>query len=78
MSSVTAVAAIELSRQQLEGDLVPRADDAEVTAVERRHFGDVEPLRCRDYRGVNGAERQVAVLGYSSAMRTGSPSVPER
>jgi hypothetical protein len=38
-------------------------DDAEVAAVERRHFSVVEPLRCRDYRGVDGAERQVAVLG---------------
>ncbi len=38
-------------------------DDAEVAAVERRHFSGVEPLRYRDYRGVDGAERQVAVLG---------------
>jgi hypothetical protein len=42
---------------------MPRADDAEVAAVERCHFSGVEPLRCRDYRGVNGAERQVSVLG---------------
>jgi hypothetical protein len=40
-----------------------RADDAEVAAIERRHFGDVEPLCCRDHRGVYGAERQIAVLG---------------
>lgn len=40
-----------------------RADDAEMAAVERRHFGDAEPLRCRDHRGVYGAERQVSVLG---------------
>ncbi len=38
-------------------------DDAEVAAVERRHFSDVEPLCCRDHRGVDGAERQVSVLG---------------
>jgi len=42
---------------------MPRTDDAEVAAVERRHFGDVEPLRCRDHRGVDGAERQVSILG---------------
>jgi hypothetical protein len=34
-----------------------------VAAVERRHFSGVEPLRCRDHRGVDGAERQVSVLG---------------
>jgi hypothetical protein len=63
VNSVAAAAAIELSRQQLKGDLMPRANDAEVTAVERCHFSGVEPLRCRDHRGVYGAERQVAVLG---------------
>jgi hypothetical protein len=42
---------------------VARTDDAEVTAVKRRHFGGVEPLRRGDHRGVDGAERQVAVLG---------------
>ncbi len=40
-----------------------RTDDAEVTAVKRRHFGGVEPLRRGDHRGVDGAERQVPVLG---------------
>lgn len=40
-----------------------RADDIEVAAVERRHFGDVEPLGGGDHRGIDGAERQVAVLG---------------
>ncbi len=43
-------------RQQLEGDLVARADDAEVTAVKRRHFGGIEPLGAGDHRGVDGAE----------------------
>ncbi len=38
-------------------------DDAEVAAVEGRDFGGVEPLCCRDHRGVDGAERQVSVLG---------------
>jgi len=42
---------------------MPRADDAEVAAVERRHFGGVEALRRGDHRGIDGAERQVAVLG---------------
>ena len=42
---------------------MPRADDAEVAAVERRHFSGVEPLGSGDHRGVDGAERQVAVLG---------------
>lgn len=41
---------------------MPWPDDAEVAAVERRHFSGVEPLRCRDHRGVDGAERQVSVL----------------
>lgn len=45
------------SRQQLEGDLVSRADDAEVAAVERRHFGGDEPLGSGDHRSVDGAER---------------------
>lgn len=49
VSSVTAVAAIELSRQQLEGDLMPRADDAEVAPVKRRDFGDVKSLRRSDH-----------------------------
>jgi hypothetical protein len=40
-----------------------RTDDAEVATVERCDFGGIEPLRCRDHRGVYGAERQVAVLG---------------
>jgi hypothetical protein len=39
-----------------------RAHDAEVATVEGRHFGGVKPLRCRDHRGVDSAERQVAVL----------------
>jgi hypothetical protein len=39
------------------------ANDAEVAAVERRHFGDVEALGRGDHRGVHGPERQVAVLG---------------
>jgi len=40
-----------------------RADDTEVAAVEGCHFSGLKPLRCRDHRGVYGAERQVAVLG---------------
>jgi hypothetical protein len=51
------------SRQQLGCDLVPWADDAEVAAIKRRPFGGVEALGGGDHRGVNGAERQVAVLG---------------
>jgi hypothetical protein len=42
---------------------MPRGDDAEVAAIERRDFGGVEPFRRGDYRGVDSAERQVAVLG---------------
>lgn len=42
---------------------MPRADDAEVAAVQGRHFSGVEPFGCRDHRGIDGAERQVAVLG---------------
>jgi hypothetical protein len=42
---------------------MPRTDDAEVAAVERRHFGGVKPFRCRDHRSVDGAEWQVAVFG---------------
>jgi hypothetical protein len=42
---------------------MPRADDAEVAAVEGRDFGGVEPLRRSDHRGVDGAERQIAVFG---------------
>jgi hypothetical protein len=42
---------------------MPRPHDAEVAAVERRHFGRVEPLGHGDHRGVDGAQRQVAVLG---------------
>ena len=51
------------SRQQLESDLMPRADDAEMATVKRCHFGGVEALGSGDHRGVNGAERQVAILG---------------
>jgi hypothetical protein len=51
------------SRLQLEGDLVPQADDAEVATVEGRHFGGVEPLRRGDHGSVNGAQGQVAVFG---------------
>jgi hypothetical protein len=51
------------SRQQLEGDLVSWPDDAEMATIEGRDFGGVEPLRRSDHRGVDGAERQVAVFG---------------
>jgi hypothetical protein len=34
-----------------------------MAAVERRHFGGIEPFRCGDHRSVDSAERQVAVLG---------------
>jgi hypothetical protein len=40
-----------------------RAHNAEVTAIERRHFGGVEPLCGGDHRSVDGAERQVAIFG---------------
>jgi hypothetical protein len=40
-----------------------RADDAEVAAVERRHFSGVEPFGRSNHRGIDSAERQVAVLG---------------
>lgn len=40
-----------------------RAHNAEVSAIERCHFGGVEPLGGGDYRGVDGAERHVAVFG---------------
>lgn len=36
--------------------------DGEVTTINCRNRGDVEPLGCGDHRGVNGAQRQVAVL----------------
>lgn len=42
---------------------MPWPDDAEVATIEGRDFGGVEALRCRDYRGVDSAERQVAILG---------------
>jgi hypothetical protein len=42
---------------------VSRAHDAEVATVEGRDLGGVEPLRRGDHRGVNSAERQVAVFG---------------
>ncbi len=42
---------------------MPRTDDAEVAVVEGRDFGGIEPLRCGDHRGVDGAEWQVAVFG---------------
>jgi hypothetical protein len=42
---------------------MPRANDAEVAAVEGRDLGGIEPLRCGDHRGVDGAEWQVAVFG---------------
>jgi hypothetical protein len=42
---------------------VPRADDAEVAAVEGCHFSGVEELGRSNHRGIDGAERQVAILG---------------
>ncbi len=38
-------------------------DHAEVAAIEGRDFGGAEPLGRGDHRGVDGAERQVAILG---------------
>jgi hypothetical protein len=50
-------------RQQLECDLVPRSDDAEMATIEGRDFGGIEPLRGGDHRGIDGAQRQVTVFG---------------
>jgi hypothetical protein len=52
------------SRQQLEGDLMSRADDAEVAAIKGGDFNGVKALGRGDHRGIDSAERQVAVLGY--------------
>jgi len=38
-------------------------NDAEVVAVEGCHFSGVEPFGRNNHRGIDGAERQVAVLG---------------
>ncbi|HEX5374963.1 MAG TPA: hypothetical protein VFW48_02285 [Solirubrobacterales bacterium] len=47
----------------MESDLMARPHDAEVSSIERCHFGGVEPLGGGDHRGVNRAERHVAVFG---------------
>ena len=47
---------------ELERLDVPGPDDREVAAVERRDRRDAEPFGCRDDRGIDGAEREVAVL----------------
>lgn len=43
------------SRQQLEGGLMPWADDAEVATIEGCHFSGVEALGRGDHRGIDGA-----------------------
>jgi len=41
-----------------------RPHNAEVAAVERRHFSGIEPLGHGDHGGVHCAQSQIAVLGY--------------
>lgn len=41
---------------------MPRADDAEVAAVEGCYFSGVEPFGRSNHRGIDGPEGQVAVL----------------
>lgn len=47
-------------------------EHAEVAAVERRHPGGVEALGGGDHRGVDGAQRQVVVLGNQLSDAAGS------
>jgi hypothetical protein len=49
------------SGQQREGWDVARADDVEVTMVERCHLGDAKAFGDRDHGGIGRAEREVGV-----------------
>jgi len=42
---------------------VGRAHDAEVSVIDGRDLGDVESFGCRNDRGIDGAEREVVILG---------------
>lgn len=61
INSIGTVDASVKSRQQHERVRVRWPYDAEVSPVDRRDFGDGEPLGRRDNRSVDGAKREVAV-----------------
>ena len=53
-----------MSRNERESRRVARTYDTEMSTIYRRNLVDAQPLRCRDYRGVDRAEREVSVLRH--------------